>query len=632
MVTAPLAATLSAGSTGTLGVPGGFHPLTDTPRHAPHQPANCSAKLPGRPAGQQGLLLLPVMAHVSWWSTSHPPRRPTALTPTTCTSEAALSSSPTLHSFVRSTSSLAPLFIRAKYADCHLDASVTVTAVPPSPSSASDSDDSEANGNNNTATTTTTTMSKGRGERRSSSSTTTTTTTKTIDSSRQSKTTTSTSSPVQIPRQSSRTGTNRDKHHASQRRRAVRDVHSPDAVSPSVAALLAMTDIPRHRQSFRQKRKAEQSLTVQDIVQNQHVSEKELSLSLTGSPLDLLLSPPEEFPAEDYMSICESTDGFSLRHTLSCDSVPSLGESYATDAASSFDPSPYFSRSQRTRSPARKSLEPVRSPPHILSDEHPLSVGVEDDEHDIALKPIEEPPMSIFSEPFRPLKAAFKSNLTASLRALRSAAKSFSSINFPTIPPDDLISRSILTIDPNVPYTDERRPPVTEEMPSAELRRYLNPTTRPLEAQPQDGPPRPRLASIQMQTYKVHRARVAPSQSLPSSALPPAAASSTGAGGVGSGNSSPTPKSDHAAQPQQQHQKAMLPAAMRQREIRENPDFIRIAVMEMAMRRRGKLDDRKPGRARWALPPRKAPIKSTDAEEIGPNGVPTRWIPMTYEQ
>ncbi|OAA74172.1 hypothetical protein ISF_01073 [Cordyceps fumosorosea ARSEF 2679] len=571
------------------------------------------------------------MAHASCWSTTLPPRRPTALPPTTCTSEAALFA-PTLHTLVHTASSLAPLLIRAKYADCSkLDVPLTVTAAAasPHPSSINTESDGEANDNNNT---TTTTMSKGRGERRSS-------TTKTVDSLRQSKTPTSTSSPVQIPRQSSRTGTNRDKHHASQRRRNARDVHSPDAVSPSVAALLAMTDIPRHRQSIRQKRKAEASLTVQDIVQSQHVSEKELSLSLTGNPLDLLLSPPEDLPTEDDMSTtCESPDGFSLRHTVSYDSVPSLGDSYATDPASSFDSSPYFARepTRRTRSPVRKSLGPVRSPPHVLSDEHPLSIRLEDDEFPLSLEPTEEPPMSVFSEPFKPLKAAFKSNLTASLRALRSAAKSFSSINFPiTIPPDDLLSRSILTIDPSVPYTDERRPPVTEEMPSAELRRYLNPTTRPLEAQqPQDrsGPQqRPRLASIQMQTYKVHRARVtqAASRSSPTSALPPTGiTSTTGAGAVGNGG--PTAKADHPQQ--QQTQKTILPAAMRQREIRENPDFIRIAVMEMAMRRQGKLDDRKPGRARWALPPRKAPIKSSDVEEIGPNGVPARWIPISYEQ
>jgi hypothetical protein len=60
--------------------------------------------------------------------------------------------------------------------------------------------------------------------------------------------------------------------------------------------------------------------------------------------------------------------------------------------------------------------------------------------------------------------------------------------------------------------------------------------------------------------------------------------------------------------------------------MRENSDFIRVAVMEMLMRKKGKLDDRKPGRARWALPPRKPPTKPY---EIAENGVPVRWIAVT---
>lgn len=65
---------------------------------------------------------------------------------------------------------------------------------------------------------------------------------------------------------------------------------------------------------------------------------------------------------------------------------------------------------------------------------------------------------------------------------------------------------------------------------------------------------------------------------------------------------------------------------MRQREARENPDFIRIAVMEMAMRKRGKLDDQRPGRARWTLPPRKAAGR---AYVVGADGVPARWVPLS---
>jgi hypothetical protein len=60
--------------------------------------------------------------------------------------------------------------------------------------------------------------------------------------------------------------------------------------------------------------------------------------------------------------------------------------------------------------------------------------------------------------------------------------------------------------------------------------------------------------------------------------------------------------------------------------MRENSDFIRIAVMEMMMRKNGKLDDKMPGRARWALPPRKP---SNKVYEIGEGGVLVRWIATT---
>jgi len=63
--------------------------------------------------------------------------------------------------------------------------------------------------------------------------------------------------------------------------------------------------------------------------------------------------------------------------------------------------------------------------------------------------------------------------------------------------------------------------------------------------------------------------------------------------------------------------------------MRENSDFIRIAVMEMAMRKHGKLDDQRPGRARWALPARRI---ASRPYEVGPDGVPMRWVAMTLQQ
>lgn len=373
-----------------------------------------------------------------------------------------------------------------------------------------------------------------------------------------------------------------------------------------------MTDI---RRPPRRRHRADTPLTVEDIAAGERqVSEKELSFALGRGPMDLLLSPPEEL-LDDELSATESNIGSMLARTTSADSVPSLGgESFATDIVSSVDtPRSAGNSARRRHSPMRKSLEPVRSPPDDAAEGHPLAVvdnlGLEDLE--LPAAELSEEDSTSFLQPFKPLRSAFKSNLTASLRALRSAAKSFSSINFPSIPPDDFLTRSILTIDPNVPYMDERRPPVTEEMPSAELRRYLNPTTS-AHIDPQ---PKPRAgtfsASIQMQTYKVHRSRSAP----PSSRASPYV----------------TNNSSHSAsatnqQPGKTSQQTLAVPGMRQREMRENPDFIRIAVMEMAMRRRGKLDNQKPGRARWALPPRKASLKPY---EVGSNGVPARWVPVT---
>jgi hypothetical protein len=261
----------------------------------------------------------------------------------------------------------------------------------------------------------------------------------------------------------------------------------------------------------------------------------------------------------------------------------------------------------------------VSSPPGEV-ETHPLSsprIGVEELDFRVF---DESPTQDAKSEtrlPYRPLKSAFKSNLTASLRALRQAARSFSTLNFSSIPPEDFLTRSILTIDPPVPYTDERRPQLEEE-PTAALRRYLNPTTNSRLEQPSPVPTsatsRGFTASIQMQTYKVQRQKSA--QSAEGRVKRP----SLGASGANS--CAVLTNSDKSTASLE----IPLPGP-RQREMRENSDFIRIAVMEMAMRKRGKLDDQRPGRARWALPPRKI---SSKPYEIREDGVPARWVAVTY--
>ncbi|OIW33785.1 hypothetical protein CONLIGDRAFT_640875 [Coniochaeta ligniaria NRRL 30616] len=437
-------------------------------------------------------------------------------------------------------------------------------------------------------------------------------------------------SPVRIPvpPKSRETAHPQKQHrHQGERRRKAdtrpKDVHSPDAIPASVAALLAVTSIPppRNSRSNRQRRAiAEKRMTVESVIEQSQEVEEEFSLNLGKSPLDLLLSAPEDLDI-DNVSLGDSNVGSPFSRTASLDSVPSLVDSYTTNTLSSIEtPStPFSSPKSRKSQPTRKSLEPVSSPPGEV-EAHPLSsprIGVEDLDFRVFDESPTQDKKSEIRLPYRPLKSAFKSNLTASLRALRQAARSFSTLNFSSIPPEDFLTRSILTIDPQVPYTDERRPQLEEE-PTAELRRYLNPTSSSRLEQPSAVPSpvtsRGYTASIQMQTYKVQRQK---------SGGPPAGRikrPSLGASGT-NGDSVL-----NASEKSLASLEIPLPGP-RQREMRENSDFIRIAVMEMAMRKRGKLDDQRPGRARWALPPRKTSAKPY---EIGEDGVPARWVAATY--
>lgn len=385
--------------------------------------------------------------------------------------------------------------------------------------------------------------------------------------------------------------------------------HSHEAVPPAVAALLAVTSIPppgSRRGSLRQR------MTVDSIVPRSQVSEKELSRELSyssfsRSPMDVLLSPPDETLDEDASITSDSciTSALSTR-AASLESLPSLGDS-SYDTTSSSIASPITPRGKQFR--PRRSLEPVCSPLGVQP-EHPLwidsDIESDDDVEFEALDSAADQADKVESTVFLPFKTAFKSNLTASLRALRSAARSLSTFTASSVPPEDLLTRSILTIDPRVPFTDERRPPVLDEEPSEAMRRYLNPTDiARLDTRSSMGPAtRGYTASIQMQTYKIQRSRSTPPAASRAATPPPPTASVK----------TPVPLA--------------FPPGPRQRDIRENSDFIRIAVLEHLMRKRGKLDSSQEGHARWLLPPRKTNSKPY---EIGPDGIPARWVSATQD-
>jgi len=165
---------------------------------------------------------------------------------------------------------------------------------------------------------------------------------------------------------------------------------------------------------------------------------------------------------------------------------------------------------------------------------------------------------------------------------------------------DEFLTRSILSISPQ--YTDERRPVLTDDVPDPALRRYLNPnTTSPSELFYHDhrwsrAANDRCTASIQLQTYKR-----APTPSK-NATVPPVFTSSA----------KDTSKSESLI---------VAYSASRQREPRENSDFLRVIVLEMNMRKAGKLNDVAQGRARIWLPPRQLARQ----EETEVKGVPRRW-------
>lgn len=387
-----------------------------------------------------------------------------------------------------------------------------------------------------------------------------------------------------------------------------RDQQSQGKASAAVTSLLANTTIPPPRFRTLTRRNGQtQRLTLDAAFSDKGDSEKEYSPTLGGNPLDLLLCPLDDVPDMDPLgSDAESLPNLSYisKRTVSADSVPSLTDNSIGGSYISFGSSVSPQSRGKRFLPTRK-LEPLASTLGDLPSDHPLSdpeleaweldFRVFGDVNKVSQKPGNLPSLR--------QKSAFKSNLTASLRALRSAAKSISNMTAPMITPDDFLTRSIIAIDPKVPFTDERMPPRMDNMPTPALRRYLNPTTNaPIEAHVHASRPQTTCsqctASIQMETYNNKSSKAAKTETE-------------------------TISSKHSSNSSTE---ACNGPVTRQRDMRENSDFIRVAVMEMRMRRNGKLDENAPGRARWALPPRRV---STAVYEIGEGGVPLRWIGIT---
>lgn len=380
------------------------------------------------------------------------------------------------------------------------------------------------------------------------------------------------SSPMVIPTKGTprSRGNHKNKKHAG--------------IAPAVAALLAVTAIPppgsrKQRVALRQQQQQRPSpnVFIEPPTPSDDISlsfddalgesvflglesvalSRDPSRDSTRSSLSLLLGPPD-YDDDTSSSLQKSpSDSHLSVRSDSSDSVPSLeDDDRSTFSWSSFQSLPP-SRKRPAGDPRARILA---SNSEECPFDHPLMFDSDDD----IAEPVLEPELGFFSEDA--LKRVtrrlnFKSNLTASIRVLKSAARSFSSISVaaPFTQPDDYLTRSILSISPQ--FTDEKRPALSLDTPTPALRRYLNPTNA--------APDSPCTGAIQMQTY----------------------------------SSSQRPSKETDRDSSVANSRVSNPAA-RPREIRENGDFLRVIVLEMNMRRRGKLSDTAHGKAKIALPPR----------------------------
>lgn len=376
--------------------------------------------------------------------------------------------------------------------------------------------------------------------------------------------------------------------------------HNPDAIPPAVAALLAVTAIPK--MPTRRRKGSDRRISMDELIQEWKQDDPELPASVVGSPLDLLLGRVDE-SEEEYGSLVseeqEKDCAVSVTNrSISSDSLYTTPPSLETTPSfvSHWDELSTPDSYQRSLSDRR--VKAMSSPPTedcVL--DHPLLHFMPDDCEDLADFDIPDPatPSPPSSERFR----SFKSNLTASLQALKSAAKSFSNFTAPSIPPEDMLTRSLLSPK----FTSEMRPKHIQGFPSPELRRYLNPSPAPVsptelsmqlyDALAMDVDEDPSAPMIQMQTYeRRNRSR-------------------------GRRRAAEAPDASRAQSE---------PPAVRQREPRENSDFLRVIVLEMNMRRIGKLDSRAVGRARIWLPPRKINASKAPSFQSSATFVPERWV------
>lgn len=264
----------------------------------------------------------------------------------------------------------------------------------------------------------------------------------------------STTKPVVIPTRT-RNGERRKSRDSMSKDRTRKDVGSPhdsSSTPSSVAALLAMTSLPEskyHPRSDDRRQGFIRAGSGKQDTRHEGIPRRAISSSSPQS-WGMLLSPPEDAEPESCSFESETTLGpLSSLRSMSSESMPSLGTD--TESLNSVgDPAtPELTIGSRSGSERRQKSVSASQGEDCVFD-HPLlpqvaRMNLEEQSRDNDLDGLSpEPP------PAARAKSSLKSNLTASFRRIRSAAQSFSTFTTPAVPPDDYLSRSLLSISPHL--------------------------------------------------------------------------------------------------------------------------------------------------------------------------------------
>ena len=399
------------------------------------------------------------------------------------------------------------------------------------------------------------------------------------------------------------------------RRESVKDVLSATAIP--------IRKKPRGRQSQRLPRGDHVSNFSSLLMDDFKSSAGSIPRSISSSNFEGLFGNMDELLEESQMYIgSEGLDsGILSQRSLSDDSLVSLSapDDFMASDRNSQHSSVYISE--------RRPRQVTTS--EDCSNDHPLSVHEESDDffsRTPELSPSPPTIRKILPRSEKKPRQSLKSSLTASLKALKSAAQSVST----RTPSESANKRAWSFFDFDPTLTDDRRPPPSLDEPTADLRRYLNPPPLDVAAQLHTWQDH-RHSNFESKAEKgsrnqkrkpsrspARRGRAPPGSNPALDDLPPIVQLASFL--------PPTVRTENASSPpiwltsdgvpvNKQTALPLLfdpnanngkgePVGFRHREPRENRDFLRVFVCEMQMRRNGKLsDDLAAGRARLWLPP-----------------------------